>query len=328
VKALVFAAAVLAAPVAAGAAGAPDAAPPLRTLTFDVNVHVAAVRVAPGEGTTGAGRPAPLGQIVGSRPNGTTPTTGALAAKGSIGVDIVAVTDDAKLVIDVEETAVKRTRPKVRIEVAPDGVVFYDPKNAENLTDEELAIAHWLARGFYGDHPTEPGTAWTVDQSANGFVDVEHYRVVARDAHNVTLEYTQEQKASGNSLFAGSRGGSLVYDTALVVPVRATFQGESRRQIGAAHETLRTSVTLTLIADSFAKRSYPPTVSPSADRYSSASVASPLSVPTTSARFAPLVANAGLPAALSAAFARATSSRSNAARSRITASNALSTRRA
>jgi hypothetical protein len=239
----------------AALAAAPDPAHPLRTLTFEVDVHVAAVRVAPGEGTTGAGRPQPLGQIVGARPNNNSaPATGALAARGSIGVEVIALTDDAKLVIDVEETAVKRTRPKVRVEVAPDGVVFYDPKDAENLTDEELTLARWLARGFYGDHPTEPGTAWTVDQSANGFTDVEHYRVVARDAHHVTLEYSEEQKASGNQLFAGSRGGSLVYDTALAVPLRATFQGESRRQIGAARETLRTSVTLTLTADSFAKR--------------------------------------------------------------------------
>jgi hypothetical protein len=252
--AAVLASAILAAPFAVLAAGEPEPAHPLRTLTFDVDVHVAAVRVAPGEGTTGAGRPASLGQIVGTRPNGTVPATGALAAKGSIGVDVVGVMDDARLVIDVAETAVKRMRPKVRIEVAPDGVVFYDPKNAENLTDEELALVRWLARGFYGDHPTEPGTAWTVDQSSNGYSDVEHYRVVARNAHHVTLEYTQEQKASGPTVFAGSRGGSLVYDTALVVPVRAKFQSESRRQIGAALETLRTSVTLTLMTDSFAKR--------------------------------------------------------------------------
>jgi hypothetical protein len=254
--AVVLGAALIGAPFAALADG-PGTAPPLRTLTFDVDVHVAAVRVAPGEGTTGAGRPAPLGQIVGPRPNGAAspPATGALAAKGSIGVEVVGVTADARLVIDVAETAVKRTRPKVRVEVASDGAVFYDPKNAENLTEEELALVRWLARGFYGDHPTEPGTAWTVDQSANGFVDVEHYRVVARDANHVTLEYTQEQKAAGTSLFAGSRGGSLVYDTVLAVPLRATFQGEARRQVGAARETLRTSVTLTLTADSFTKRS-------------------------------------------------------------------------
>ena len=252
--ALLLAAAVLGAPLTALAAAEPDSARPLRTLTFDVDVHVAAVREAPGDGMNGGRAAAPRGQIVGTRPNGTTPATGALAAKGSIGVDVVAVTAEARLVLDIAETAVKRTRPKVRVEVAPDGGVFYDPKNAENLTDEELALVRWLARGFYGDHPTEPGTAWTVDQSSNGYSDVEHYRVVARDAHHVTLEYTQEQRAAGATLFAGTRGGSLVYDTALVVPVRATFQTESRRQFGAARETLRTAVTLTLMSDSFAKR--------------------------------------------------------------------------
>lgn len=246
----------LLAPGAAFGERQPDAARPLRTLTFDVDVHVSAVREAPGEGTNPiTGRPTSLGgQMIGSRPNGTTPVTGALMTKGTIGIDVVAVTEDAKLVIDVAETAVKRTHPKVRIEVAPDGVLFYERKNVENLTDEELALVRWLARGFYGDHPTDIGTAWTVDQSSNGYSDVEHYRVVARDAHHVTLEYTQEQKASGAELFAGSRGGSLVYDIALAVPVRATFRGESRRQIGAARETLRTSVTLTLASDSFAKR--------------------------------------------------------------------------
>ena len=245
---------MLAAPVAALGAGQSDFGHPLRTLAFDVDVHVAAVRVGPGEGTTG-GAPAPLGQMVGPRPTvNSTPVTGALATRGSIGVDVLGMTDDARLVIDIAETAVKRTRPRVRVEVTSDGVVFYDPKNAENLTEEELALVRWLARGFYGDHPTDPGTTWIVDQSANGFSDVEHYRVVARDAHQVTLEYMQEQKASETALFAGSRGGSLVYDTALAVPVRATYQGESRRRVGAARETLRVSVTLTLTADSFAKR--------------------------------------------------------------------------
>jgi hypothetical protein len=131
--------------------------------------------------------------------------------------------------------------------------VYYDPKNAENLTEEEVAIVRWLARGFFGDHPTNPGTAWTVDQSANGHVDLEHYRVIARDAHNVTLDYSLEEKVPGATGYAATREGSLVYDTALIVPLKATFLSESRRQVGAAYETTRTSVSLTLAADSFAK---------------------------------------------------------------------------
>ncbi|HEY0380915.1 MAG TPA: hypothetical protein VGC72_01820 [Candidatus Elarobacter sp.] len=255
-SAVMLSAAVLCAPVSAGADGAHQA---VRSLTFDVDVHVAARREVPGAaissnrpGVTVRGEPSRVQQTGGLAP--TTTTGAALAAKGSIGIDVVAVTDDARLMIDVEETAVKRTRPKVRVAVAPEGVVYYDPRNAANLTEEELALVRWLARGFYGDHPKEPGTAWTVDQSANGYSDLEHYRVVARDAQRVTLDYTQEQRTQDASGFAQTRGGSLVYDTALTVPVHATFQSESRRRTGGTNEMRRTSVTLTLTADSFAKR--------------------------------------------------------------------------
>jgi hypothetical protein len=251
-------AAAVGAPLVAGADGAAAAGRPVRTLTFEVDVRVAARREEPGAAIS-VTRP---GGVVSRPPRsqqsgglGPTTTTGsALSAKGSIGIDVVAVTDDARLMIDVEETAVKRMRPKVRVAVAPDGVVFYDPRDAGNLTEEELTLVRWLARGFYGDRPTEPGTAWTIDQSANGSTDLEHYRVVAHDAHRVTLDYAQEQKTPGTAAFIGTRGGSLVYDTALTVPVRASFQSETRRVMGATNEMRRTSITMTLTADSFAKR--------------------------------------------------------------------------
>jgi hypothetical protein len=254
--------AVLAAPVAAGAVGAPAAGTPrpLRTLSFSVDVRVSELRETPGEGIQGT-RPGVMvkGRIVGGRSGAQSGsgerTLGAtMKAKGSIDVDVISATDDAGLVVDVAENALDRMRPKVRIVLGPDGAVFYDPKNAVNLTEEEVAVVRWLARGFYGDHPTEPGTAWTVDQSANGHVDLEHYRVIARDAHNVTLDYALEEKVPGASGYAATREGSLVYDTALIVPVKASFQSEAHRQVGAAYETTRTSVTLALLTDSFAKR--------------------------------------------------------------------------
>jgi hypothetical protein len=257
--AIVVAAALFAAPVTAGAASTTGPGRPVRTLSFDVDVHVLALHETPGEGIRGT-RPGVVvkGRMAGGRTGGAAGsgdrTQGAaITAKGSIGVDVVAVTDDAGLVVDVSETAPERTRPKVRIVLGPDGAVFYDPKNAENLTEEEITLVRWLARGFYGDHPTDPGTSWTVDQSANGHIDVERYRVVARDAHQITLDYALEEKVGGTTGYEGTRGGSLVYDTAMIVPVKASFQTESRRQVGATYETMRTSVSLVLRSDSFAK---------------------------------------------------------------------------
>ena len=259
VPAIVACGALFAVPLPAGAAGATAPARPLRTLSFDVDVHVSARRDTPGEGLHGAvPGVAVKGRMVSGRPasaagNGERTEAAAVTAKGSIGVEVIAATDDAGLVVDVSETAIERTRPKVRIVLAPDGAVFYDPKNAENLTEEEITLVRWLARGFFGDRPTDPGTSWTVDQSANGHIDIERYRVVARDAQQVTLDYELEEKVGGATGYAGTRGGSLVYDTAMIVPVRATFRTEARRQIGTAYQTTRTSVTLTLTADSFAK---------------------------------------------------------------------------
>ena len=252
--------AVLAAPVPAGAAGAGANARPLRTLSFSVDVRVFEVRATPGEGIQAAAPGVAVkGRMVGGRPsttsgNGERKQSATLKATGSIDVDVLSATDDAGLVVDVAENALERMRPKVRIVVAPDGAIFYDPKEARNLSEEELTVVRWLARGFYGDRPTDPGTAWTVDQSANGHVDLERYRVVARDAHNVTLDYALEEKLPGAGGYAATREGSLVYDTAMIVPVKARFQTESRRQVGATYETTRTSITLALVADSFAKR--------------------------------------------------------------------------
>jgi hypothetical protein len=256
-SATVLSAALATAPPAARAVGAPTTArPPVRTLVFSVDVRVLELRETPGEGIHGT-RPATVvkGRMAGGRNvtsgSGERTVGATLKATGSIDVDVISATDDAGLVVDVAENALERMRPKVRIVLAPDGAVFYDPKNATNLSEEEIAVVRWLARGFYGDHPTDPGTAWTVDQSANGHVDVEHYRVVARDAHNVTLDYALEEKVPGATGYAASREGSLVYDTALIVPVKATFQSEARRQVGEAYQTTRTSVTLALTADSF-----------------------------------------------------------------------------
>jgi hypothetical protein len=236
-------------------AGAAEALRPLRTLTFDCVVSVADRRETPSNTQTSHLARLGKGMAVVTTPSGTgeADVSTKVDSKGSISVDVLSATDDAGLVVDVAEDADQRTRPKVRIALGPDGALFYDPADAANLTEEEVAVVRWLARGFYGDHPRDPGTAWTVDQSANGHVDVEHYRVQSHDHDRVTLDYALEEKVGGTSGYDAAREGSLVYDTALVVPVKATFQSSSRRQVGSTFDTTRSTITLTLTADSFGR---------------------------------------------------------------------------
>jgi hypothetical protein len=258
-RALASAAAVLlgAAPLFAGAA---DSARPLRTLTFAVDLATVNTYDTPGATLTSGPAPAVVvkGRVIG-RPSvingsGDQRSARSLALKGTITVEVVNATDDAGLVADVSESAGERVRPKVRVGITADGALLYDPARVADLSEEEMAVVHWLARGFYGDHPRDVGTAWTVDQSANGRTDVEHYRVVARDAQRVTLEYVLREQLERVGGYAGSREGSLVYDTALSVPVKASFDSIARRQIGDSYSTQRTSIRLTLTADTFAAR--------------------------------------------------------------------------
>jgi len=241
-------------------ASAAEPARPLRTLTYAVDVSINEVLdMPPAQNVAGGAQPAVVvkGRAVGQQPR---PTSGsgqrhaaATVSASSITVDVIQATDDAGLLVDIAEDAPKRARPKVRVGVAGDGTLLYDPKDASNLSEEEMAVIRWLARGFYGDHPTEIGTAWIVDQSSGSHTDIERYRVLAHDASRVTLGYALEERTTVAGGYAGTREGSLVYDTAMVVPVKAAFDGVARRQVGESYNTLRTSVRLTLTADSFAK---------------------------------------------------------------------------
>lgn len=243
-------------------ARAADQLRPLRTLTYAVDVSVSNVLDTAGGGISSGARPVVItkGRTVGQRGSpaasgsGDKRDTRSATTRGTITVDVLAATDDEGLVVEISEDATPRARPKMRIAIAADGVVYYDPSKSDNVSEEEYAVLHWLARGFYGDRPTDPGTSWTVDLSANGHTDVERYRVLSREEQSVTLDYALDERSAGARGYAGSREGSLVYDTAMIVPVKAAFATIAHRQVGQVFDTLRTSVKLTLTADSFAKR--------------------------------------------------------------------------
>jgi hypothetical protein len=244
---------------AAFAAPAADAPAPkvLRQLVYDVTYSARTTHEVKSSGlNSGYGGGTGMSGDTGGVANGSGTASQLMNGDdhGKLTIDVVAATADGGLVVDLTESANGRNRAKVRFAVTGDGTVTYDPKEVMNVSQEEIALARWLARGFYGEHPIERGTEWTVDQSSNGLSASEHYRVTGAADNRVTLEYALEEKSAGAASYGEIRLGSLVYDTALVVPVQATYQGEARRELFGAFDKTTTSVTLTLRSDTFAKK--------------------------------------------------------------------------
>ena len=240
--------------------GLPKSARPLRSLSFEVDLNVATVLETPG-GNVPTGVQAAVvtkGRVVRqSRPSARQrrlDREAPLRRKGSITIDVVKATEDAGLIVDVAENASDRIRPKVRLGVAVDGGLLVDPATRENVTEEEIALVRWLARGFYGDRPTDPGTAWTIDQSSTGHVDLEHYRVVEHDAHTRDARLHARRESRRRERLRGDAGRLAGVRPTLIVPLKATFQTDTRRQVGSSYDTVRTTVALTLLSDSFAPR--------------------------------------------------------------------------
>lgn len=259
-RALASAAALLMAAAPLNAA-AIESTRPLRSLSFDIDLSISNTVEAPGQRLPSGTASAVVGKggrvIARNAPvsgSGEKRTVTTFTAKGRITIDVLRQTQDAGLLVEVAEDAASRVHPKVRLDVAFDGSLLYDPAQANDLSEEELALARWLARGFYGDHPTAPGTSWSVDQSLAGRTEIEHYRVIGLEAHQVTLGYALEEKIERVGGYSGEREGSLVYDTALIVPIKGSFAGIARRQVAEKFATQRSSLQFVLTADSFAPR--------------------------------------------------------------------------
>ena len=226
---------------AASTTAADAAAKPLRTLTYDLEMTIGNVREIHID-------------AIGTAGSGVSNTGAALESKGSINVDVIAVTGDGGMVVDVSENASNRSHAKVRVAIAKGGAVVYDPKQTDNVTVEEFALLSWLSRGFYAPPADPPGTTWDTDASAQNVTGKNHYRVISVSGDTVTLDCRTEERKGGVDSFDMTRIGTLVYDMKMVVPRSATFQEINHSQRLGHYDTTNVSVTLKLANDTFAKK--------------------------------------------------------------------------
>ncbi len=235
--ALVLSFAWAAAPLAASA----EAAKPLRSLTYDLQVTVGMVRSIERDaiGTAGSTH----GDFAGGE-----------GSRGTITVDVIAATDDRGIVADVRENAEGRSRPVVRVAITGEGGLTYDPRQGYNVTNEEDALLRWLARDFVSLELRAPGAIWNVDTSSGGTRGAEHYRVVSADGALLKLDYTAESRTSGLGSGDMTRVGTVVYDARMSVPTSANYKDIIHHQELGRYDTTEMAVQLRLVADSFARR--------------------------------------------------------------------------
>jgi hypothetical protein len=184
--------------------------------------------------------------------SGRTVTVGGYEAKGTISVDVLAATLDGGLLVGTAENTTGRVIPKMIVSIGGDGRLSYDPKLQPTLSDEEAALLHWLARTFYADRGTDPGTTWVVDLSTGQAKSVERYRVISNTDGKVNLEYRLDANGNTPATYTLTRFGNVVYDTKLTVPVQASYRGDQRDRANAALTTT-TAVAINLTADSFVR---------------------------------------------------------------------------
>ncbi len=234
---LVSLCALAAAPLGAAA----ESPKPLRTLNYDLQMSIGVVRSVQRDaiGTAGSTH----GDFAGGS-----------ESKGNITVDVIAVTADGGLVADVREIATNRSRPSVRVAITAAGALSYDPKQSDNVTEEEDTLLRWLARGFVTAADRSAGTTWTIDNSTRGTQAAEHYRVVSAEGPVLHLDYKAESKSSGLGGGDMTRAGTLVYDTKLTVPKSASYKDIAHRQQLGSYDTTEMGVQLKLTSDSLAKK--------------------------------------------------------------------------
>jgi hypothetical protein len=229
-------------PAFAASSSATDAQlKPLRTLTYALEMTIGNVREMHVD-------------AIGSAGSGVSNAGAALESKGTINVDVIAVTADGGLVVDVSENASNRSHAKVRVAIAKDGAISYDPKQQENVTVEEFALLGWLSRGFYAAPPDPPGTAWDTDVGGQGVTGKNHYRVLSVNGDTVTLDCKTEERKGGADSFDMTRIGTVVYDMKMVAPRSASYQEVNHSQRLGHYDTTTVSVSLKLANDTFGKK--------------------------------------------------------------------------
>ncbi|MDB5070091.1 MAG: hypothetical protein JWM87_1202 [Candidatus Eremiobacteraeota bacterium] len=232
-----------------------SAAAPLRSVTFQIEFtskteeRVQTSGIQGHDSMTGGGAGA-----AGGGSWRTLPATSG-AAKGTITVDVIAVTGDG-LVVDIAETADQRNAPKTRIGISTKGRLVYDVAKA-TVNEEEIMLLQLLNRALVEGHDND-GVTWTDDLSVHGFKDVTTYRILSstdvKPGPVLHMELERSVSASAGHPFEMTATGKFDYNEQRAIPLDVTLR-ERRTSVVASGRQQQVDAVYTykLVADSLSR---------------------------------------------------------------------------
>lgn len=221
-----------------------DVPKPLRHLRFKVVAEVRTTTNLIPHGFNQTGTP-------------TTVTQDHAEADGTINVDVMGVTGDGGLTVQISEQDRRRPSAAMPAGIFADGYVLVNAGKADAINDEELALLPFIAPQLIAGHDATPGSAWTLrhqDGTVEHRLDV---HVDKTDANLVDATIQQSITDSGVAALTQTARSSVEYNNALTVPksVIITMQ----RTTGVSDRSTKTnfSATYTLLEDSMAPAATP-----------------------------------------------------------------------
>lgn len=212
-------------------AAAPATPAPLRTLVYAMTVDS---KTTHEEDTSGLRRTTPLN----------------VSDDGTLTIAVVAATRDGGLVVDASYDGKATVQAPIRVGIAADGRLLYDPKLPLAIAAQRLLP--YLARGFVANRDVSPGGAWAIALPAPARGSIA-YTVSAYAGSVATIAIVATIQVPGNLGYSETERGTLVYDTERLCPKR--YELETRAFHSSSPEQVvstRALITATLRSDTFA----------------------------------------------------------------------------
>lgn len=191
--------------------------------------------------------------------NGDMPTAGSgiahygagMLSQGTMTVDVMGLTPDNALAIQVSEQTDNRKAPPVRLDVTSDGQLRIPSDQLLNVTEEEQTLLRMLGRNFLNADDFNAGK-W-VHQVSQDRVNVrEEYQITGTQPNgDVLIALNQSVKVSGAQPSDTTTHGTVTYSSKYKVPRSISIDGRTHHESIQQTETDDTKVNLDLLSDSF-----------------------------------------------------------------------------